>query len=205
MDGTISFNSTVSFDFDRNDGIAPGATDFVGVATHEIGHALGFVSGVDLVDLFTGSGPAASDDLNGPLPGIGSLEPFALFSTLDLFRRSEASRSIGADVLDLTTEPGIEFSTTGEVTGLLMESGSFNGTGSQASHFADGLGFGILDPTAAPGEFLSITTNDLFVFDVIGYDIDESIFSVVPEPSSSSLVGVACLLAIVRLRRHRSA
>ncbi|MDQ5847138.1 MAG: NF038122 family metalloprotease, partial [Acidobacteriota bacterium] len=41
---TISFNKTFAFDFNPDDGIDPGKIDFVGVAAHEIGHALGFTS-----------------------------------------------------------------------------------------------------------------------------------------------------------------
>src|SRR5215831_8346930 len=40
----IAFNSGNTFDFDPTDGITPGAIDFDAVATHEIGHALGFDS-----------------------------------------------------------------------------------------------------------------------------------------------------------------
>lgn len=59
VDGSVTFNSDFLFDFDRSDGIDADAFDFVGVAAHEIGHALGFVSGVDFVDQFTGAGPTA--------------------------------------------------------------------------------------------------------------------------------------------------
>src|SRR4029453_8954702 len=47
IDGTLTFNSGVNFDYNPSDGITPGATDFVAVAVHEIGHALGFISAVD--------------------------------------------------------------------------------------------------------------------------------------------------------------
>jgi len=121
IDAVITFNSSVSFDFDPSNGITPGTTDFIGVATHEIGHALGFVSGVDTVDTFS-------------------------FFSID------ADLSDGDDVL--------------------LETGSFNGTGQQASHFLDGFpSLGILDPTAAAGELLLISDNDILVFDVIGYDL----------------------------------
>lgn len=59
VDGSVTFNSDFKFDFDQSDGIDGDAFDFIGVAAHEIGHALGFVSGVDFVDQFTGSGPTA--------------------------------------------------------------------------------------------------------------------------------------------------
>src|SRR5205814_3391674 len=40
----IGFNSNFTFDFDPSDGITAGQIDFDAVATHEIGHALGFDS-----------------------------------------------------------------------------------------------------------------------------------------------------------------
>src|ERR1700738_4333982 len=43
-DAGIGFNSAFQFDLDPNDGISAGLTDFDSVASHEIGHALGFVS-----------------------------------------------------------------------------------------------------------------------------------------------------------------
>ncbi len=58
-DGSIVFNSDFAFDFNPMDGIGAGMFDFVGLATHEIGHALGFLSGVDGIDLFSGNGPFA--------------------------------------------------------------------------------------------------------------------------------------------------
>ena len=57
-------------------GLHPGLVDFVGVATHEIGHALGFVSGVDIVDLTSGVGPFAPMDLSD----------YRVFNVLDLYR-----------------------------------------------------------------------------------------------------------------------
>ena len=185
IDATITFNSTVSFDFDPSNGITFGTTDFVGVATHEIGHAMGFVSGADVVDTFTGVGPSAGADINGATPGIGDLEPFALFSTFDLFRRSSAAFAVDSDALDLSTGvPGssVFFSIDADLTDdddILLETGSFNGTGNQASHFNDeSPSLGILDPTVAAGELLSISENDILVFDVIGYDLATPVASV---------------------------
>lgn len=175
IDAVITFNNSISFDFDPSNGITPGTTDFIGVATHEIGHALGFVSGVDTVDTFTGAGPGSAADINGGTAGIGELNPFALFSTVDLFRRSEAAFAVDPDALDLSTSSGVFFSIDADLSDgddLLLETGRFNGTGQQASHFLEGPPtLGILDPTAAPGELLLISDNDIMVFDVIGYDL----------------------------------
>lgn len=176
VDAVITFNSTVNFDFDPSNGITPGFTDFVGVATHEIGHAMGFISGVDTVDVATGSGPSADIDVNGFAAGIGDLNGFALFSTLDLFRRSEAAFAADPEALDFTTTDGdVYFSIDADLSDgddVLMETGSFNGTGNQASHFLDGFpSRGILDPTASPGELLLISDNDVVALDVIGFDL----------------------------------
>jgi hypothetical protein len=53
-DTTITFDSSVNWDFDRSNGIDPDATDFVGVATHEIGHGLGFTSTTQGLDEVAG-------------------------------------------------------------------------------------------------------------------------------------------------------
>ncbi|MEM7624303.1 MAG: NF038122 family metalloprotease [Planctomycetota bacterium] len=174
VDATITFNSTIAFDFDPSDGITPGTTDFVGIATHELAHALGFVSGVDTVDALSGVGPSADLDINGAAAGLGELDPFAIFSTVDLFRRSEAATALDPDALDLSNDPGVFFSIDGDLSDgddIPLETGSFNGTGFMASHFLDDLGLGILDPTVGPGELLIITANDVLAFDVIGYDL----------------------------------
>ncbi len=43
QDASMTFSSAFKFDFDPTNGILAGQYDFVGVATHEIGHSLGFV------------------------------------------------------------------------------------------------------------------------------------------------------------------
>ncbi|MGH6781133.1 MAG: NF038122 family metalloprotease, partial [Sphingomonadaceae bacterium] len=55
VDAAIAFSSTFSFDFDPTNGISAGTYDFIGVAVHEIGHALGFLSGVEDFDFVSGT------------------------------------------------------------------------------------------------------------------------------------------------------
>ncbi|WP_026942580.1 NF038122 family metalloprotease [Hellea balneolensis] len=154
---SITFNSDFNFDFDPTDGIDPGHIDFVGVAFHEIGHALGFTSGVDIVD------NNSTIDLNG----------FAIFNQLDIFRYSDNSQAtFGAGTRDLGYGGDPYFSIDGGVTNLgFFSSGRQNGDGQQASHWRDGLGLGIMDPTSAPaGQANTITELDIRAFDVIGWD-----------------------------------
>lgn len=176
-DAQITFSSSFSWDYDQSDGVGAGLQDFVGVAIHEIGHALGFVSGVDLVDFYIGNAEV-------------DLDNFAVFSTLDLFRYSAPGS------LNLAAGSASYFSLDGGTTNLgLFSTGSIHGDGQQASHWKDDLGLGIMDPTANPsGQINTPSALDLIVFDAIGWDL-------VPEPSSALLGVFGGLLAVMRRRR----
>jgi len=108
FDGNVTFSSNFSFDFNPSNGITAGEMDFIGVAIHEIGHALGFVSGVDLLDYY--SFP------NGP--GKGSLgydlNDTSVFSALDMFRYSAPGQ------IDVTVGGTKYFSIDGGTTAKLI-------------------------------------------------------------------------------------
>ena len=165
-DASISFSNQFSWDFNRNDGITAGAFDFVGIAAHEIGHSLGFISGVDILD-GNSSGTFYNDN------------QFTYVNPLDLFRYSIDSKN--AKAIDWTADTRDKyFSLDGGVTKIAsFSTGETKGDGSQASHWKDNLGLGIMDPTSAPGELLQITENDKRAFDVIGWNrsASRSIFS----------------------------
>jgi hypothetical protein len=186
LDGIITFSTAISFDYDRSNGIASNQIDFVGIAAHEMGHLMGFVSGVDVL-----AGNATAPGLNdNQLPFV---------TALDLFRFS--SRSIGAGggpgVIDWTDDATAKyFSVDGGLSAIAAFS---SGPTFEASHWAEAAPvIGIMDPTAAAGELLVITANDLRAFDAIGYNS-----VAVPEPSSGLSLLVAGAIGWWRGRRRR--
>ena len=181
LDATIRFSSTFAFDFDRTDGINPAQMDFIGVSIHEIGHSLGFTSGVDILDL---NGSGFFDD------------QFDFVTPLDLFRYSPESVAAGGlGTIDYSANNNTKsFSLDGgqnEVTGVTFSTGKTYGDGQQASHFKDNLSIGAMDPTVAFGERIDLTDNDKRAFDVIGWDLAVALSAAVTNPLGGGGGGAA--------------
>jgi PEP-CTERM motif len=192
-DASITFGTAFTWDYNPNDGITPGAFDFVGIATHEIGHALGFISGVDILDI---------NSPNPTTPGPFAADQFTYVNTLDLFRYSALSKA--SNVIDWTADSRAKYFSIdrGVTVGPGFSTGTVFGDGRQASHWKDNLGLGIMDPTAAPGELLAISESDKVAFDVIGWN---RAVAAVPEASTwlMMLSGFG-LIGVVRRRRKSS-
>ena len=189
-DATIEFNSMFPFDYDNSDGVAPGLIDFETVATHEIGHALGFTSFVDQIDLLEALGRT----------GAVAFEP------LDLFRFSTIPGLYPTNGTEFTNTPRLllpGYSAMFDDVAHTWElsTGQFTGDGRQASHWKDnnlsGRLIGIMDPTLARQQIFPLTDADIRALDVIGWDAR------IPEPATVMLFGLGLAAAIRRRARSR--
>ncbi len=153
----IAFNSAESYDFDQRDGIKPKKLDFTAFALHEIGHALGFSSGVGIQELHPEAPPQMPDtlDLFRFRPGV----------TPATFTTAPRILSSGGEHIFFDGGPELPFS-----TGRNDRTG---GDGQQAEHWKDdgltGPYIGIMDPVLEYATRYEITANDLRAFESIGY------------------------------------
>ncbi len=160
-----NFLESTIWDFSRVDDpnaeVANNKFDFLSVALHEIGHALGFVSGVDAFKLLK----IQAEEDNKTL----SEKEISLVSSMDLFRFSDESTQNG--VIDWSSSDNIFFSIDG---GETKQAEFADGVSYQTSHWSEkgdinGNPLGIMHPVLGRGEKLDITDLDLQLLDVLGY------------------------------------
>ena len=191
-DAAITFSNLFSWDFDPSDGIDTGFFDFIGVAIHELGHAMGFTSGVDILDI---NGTARFSD-----------EQFAPFATLlDFTRCSATSQGAGADMDWTVGSAAKDFAIDGDCNAVVNNAWSTGvnfGDGRQASHWKDNLGIGIMDPTLSSGNVAVVTARDIQALDVIGWTQQKA--SDMPTPGTTLLL-LSGLLGLGAARRRGKA
>ncbi len=154
LDGYIQFNSSASWDY----GYATGAVnsskyDFTSVALHEIGHALGFISGIDVAN------------------------SYSLPTALDMFRYSKTSAASKAVHFRSDSEAAY-FSIDGGKTAAGYFAGSTADVGVQAAHWADGSSQScMMDHDLAKGAIQRFCQLDLKAMDYIGWQVDYQAFN----------------------------
>ena len=161
-DATITFNSARAFDFDPRDGFQTVASDFISVAIHEMGHALGFTSAVGT-----------------------NTTPNSRPSNTDLFRYKN-------NVWDITYAGDPYFSIDGGATQFNGNAGFSAGPdGFQTSHWREGARIhdgvsctvllepqvGIMDPTGGLCQQGIVTAQDLAIMDAMGWNLNTNILA----------------------------
>jgi hypothetical protein len=156
---SIGFNSAFNFDFDPANGITGGRIDFDAVVTHELGHALGFVSDVGILEV----SPSATQR-----PTVWDLFRFRPGTTFSNFQTAQRVTTTGGEQRYFDGAVELPLS-TGNPAGD-------NGDEEQASHWKDdrlngGIYVGIMDPTISSGIRRQITDNDRRALDFMGYSL----------------------------------
>ena len=190
LDGYILMSNltaeSVDWSYNFSSNSVPNDTlDFLSVAMHEIGHVLGFVSGVDDPNWLYELSEAQQKQSNKGQTGINApqkdsdynqlADDETYITVLDLFRFSPESTSFANNNSDLSVGGEKFFSIDGGNTNLASFSTgkdtSLGGDGYQASHWKQANNpLGIMDPTLREEEKGTISELDLRAFDVIGYN-----------------------------------
>lgn len=173
-DMSMAFSTAFTWDFDPSNGISAGTLDFVGVAIHEIGHGLGFLSSADDVDFLLGN-PEQSRSLD-----IYALDYFRLRPGAGENNFTTSPRVLTTSGDAVTYDGGIYNPVGFAIPGLQlgdipMSTGTFTGDGNQASHWKTddigGVTIGIMDPTFAAGQLGVFSVQDARAFGLIGWDL----------------------------------
>jgi len=160
VDATIKFSTSYasSFDYNPDDGVPDDKYDFVGIATHEIGHSLGFITMTDIQD-------------NNPTL---TLHPH----TLDFFRFTDTGGSHNITTgIRYVTHGGAEYYDS-SLNNVPLSHGSMDCSDShchvwsgccQGSHWDDDQD-DLMDPSTAEGEIQTIMSDDIHALDYIGWN-----------------------------------
>lgn len=172
---TISFNKSMPFDFNPDNGISFDRLDFVGTAAHEIGHALGFISN---------AGDGATASLT-----TWDLFRFRTGTTPSTFKTAQRIMSIGGSQVFYTTQTfNVEGLNTTEVSLSNGGPDGEGGDGNQSSHWkADeitGRYIGVMDPTISLGERSATTENDFSALETFGWNLVSSKTPPAPLPAA---------------------
>jgi hypothetical protein len=165
LDAYIQLEQSINWSYNYAGGtVGQNQYDFVSVVLHELGHSLGFISGID------------------------ALSSLALPTALDMFRYSSQSANQGA--MDYAVggtkyfsinggQNPFNFTSNNSTLQALFSTGQntlFGGDGDQASHWKKNIQpyLGIMSSTIQMGGIRKISTLDLTALDYIGWQVNHS-------------------------------
>ena len=187
LDGIVMMSTLSDVPFSWNYSVNPSTipghkVDFFSVALHELGHTLGFVSGVDDFGWLEALAEAQAKvkdigELGGKDPKkkkeyeeLGKKNEYVAYP-LDFFRYSGASTSWKDEYIDLSVGEDAYFSLDGRQPLAFFSTGK-DGDGYQASHWKQQEQvLGVMQPAIALGTRHQVSPLDLQAFDVMGWDI----------------------------------
>ncbi|MFK8182313.1 MAG: NF038122 family metalloprotease [Phormidesmis sp.] len=159
-----------NYDFNRDGSASDSSLDFLSVALHEIGHTLGFVSGID-----------AADKAESQASYSENIDRLMNTTALDMFRYSDYSNN--NNKLELAAGENSYFSIDGGDTKIAdfsrgKKDFGLGSDGFQGSHWKDRANnpLGIMGPTIRGGERRNILELDLRALDVIGWDVNKNAY-----------------------------
>jgi hypothetical protein len=180
LDGVILVSDlkeqSVSWNYNYQDSsVANDKLDYLSTGMHEIGHVLGFVSGVDGPDLLTSN---SGDDDDDDDDDDGDDEGGDLYVTpLDMFRYSSRSQTSGIIDLSIGGDPYLSFD-RGKTRIANFASGkdlTLGGDGYQASHWKQQDNpLGVMDPVLRLGQRRNISLLDRRTMDTLGWNLQGS-------------------------------
>lgn len=191
-DASIVFANAYAGDFSYSRvGSTPGnKVDFITVAEHEIGHALGFTSGVDDIDYCMAPRSGSACGISNT---ASRFENDWWYEPLDLYRYSAPG------VADVRVGGTPYFSVDGGATSIAaFSTGTEHGDGWQASHFGPNQ-LNLMRPFVGNGQSYDASSRDLAAMDAIGWDLAAP----VPEPQTWAMLLAG--LGLVGWMRRRSA
>ncbi|WP_445193259.1 NF038122 family metalloprotease [Sphingomonas sp. Tas61C01] len=191
---------------------------------HEMGHALGFVSGIESYDYC--ATPGSVCDGPGDWNAV-NWDERGVLTPLDMFRYSSdpAGGAPISPVLDMSVGTASFFSIDGGTAlfGNAFSTG-YNGDGQSVSHWRHRTNCvnlaGTMEPLTCPGQQDSVTSLDLATFDAMGFNLTVDVLAgggtyrrssaqiaawyatLVPEPATwaTMLAGFAMIAAALRRR-----
>ncbi|MBE9031279.1 NF038122 family metalloprotease [filamentous cyanobacterium LEGE 11480] len=176
--GNLAGNSKFNwnYDYSRSGKMGGNDLDYLSTVMHEIGHVLGFVSGVDQPGWIGSRVEIQGDQLTAYRDFLQDRVSYA--TALDLYRYN-IDTSDGWSDIDLAygSNGGKKyFSIDGETALAEFATGldqSLGGDGEQASHWKYGTE-GLMSPRLKKKQRVMISQLDLTAFDVIGWDVQET-------------------------------